>query len=80
VSIKTYARLTDGIVLDSGRLSGATALALLSDDLRARYTLGYRPSQGMPDGAFCNIHLTLAAEARQSKKNVIVETRAGYYR
>ena len=77
---KTFASLTGGIVLESGRSSGAATLELLLDDLRARYTLGYRPSQEMPENSFCHIQLTLTPEALQSTGHANVETRAGYYR
>jgi len=66
-----------GGVLDSGRSNGAKTLELLLDDLRARYTLGYRPSQDMPENSFFHIQLTLTPEAQQREGNAIVETRAG---
>jgi hypothetical protein len=79
-SVKTYAGLTGGIVLESGQSNGATTLAVLLDDLRARYTLGYRPSDDGPTGVFCHLQLQLGSDVRIRLHDAVIETRQGYYR
>jgi len=40
-------------------------LALLIDDLRMRYSLGYHPSAQKPKGKYCVIKVKLAPERRK---------------
>ena len=42
--INSYADMTGGPVLKSGKSDTAAKLSELIDELRGRYTLGYRPS------------------------------------
>ena len=55
-------------------------LALLIDDLRMRYTLGYHPSAQKPKGKYCAIKVKLTPETRKAIGNVVVEAKQGYYR
>ncbi|MDR3739756.1 MAG: VWA domain-containing protein [Terracidiphilus sp.] len=83
--IDHYADMTGGPVLKSGKSDTARKLAELIDELRGRYTLGYRPSVTRPPGAFCNLQLALttgayAARPGLNAKDIAVRTRRGYYR
>jgi len=81
--IKKYADLTGGPVLDTSNRKIAARLAEMIDQLRGRYTLGYKPSTAKPPGTFCKLQLRLTPEARQqlpSQRNIVVRTSRGYYR
>lgn len=81
--IKKYADLTGGPVLDTSNRKIAARLAAMIDQLRGRYTLGYKPSAGKPAGTFCKLELRLTPEARHqlpNQRNIIVRTSRGYYR
>ncbi len=76
--INKYADMTGGPVLkSSGREVGAR-LAELIDQLRGRYTLGYRPSSSEPAGSYCKVSVTLTSAAQ--KRDSVVRTERGYYR
>jgi VWFA-related protein len=55
-------------------------LAEAIDDLRGRYTIGYRPSEEKPAGTFCRVKVALGAGAPLRAQEWKVLTRAGYYR
>jgi VWFA-related protein len=79
--IDKYAELTGGPVLKSGKQEIPVKLAALLDELRGRYTLGYKPSVAKPDGTFCKIELKLAPISdHANNKQLVVRTRRGYYR
>lgn len=83
--INSYADMTGGPVLKSSETDTETRLSELIDELRGRYTLGYRPSVTRTPGTFCNLQLRLAASAYRdhpdlNAKNAIVRTERGYYR
>ena len=71
-------------------LSGGTKevpenLALLIDEVRARYTLGYKPTGGERQGKFRKLSLRLSPEFLSKhpevrKQGLVVMTRSGYYR
>jgi VWFA-related protein len=73
--INRYADLTGGPVLKTSKKEVAARLAALIDQLRARYTLGYKPGSVKPAGSFCKVQvkLTSAPEKR-------VRSMSGYYR
>ena len=75
-----YASTTGGQVIEFKKKELQEKLALLIDDLRMRYTLGYRPSAQKPKGKYCAIKVKLAPEAKKAVGNVVVEARQGYYR
>lgn len=77
---KKYAQLTGG---EWTALQGQAVdekLAVLIDDLRSRYTLGYRPAQAKPTGAFCKLRVVLSPQGKLEVKQWTVLARAGYYR
>src|SRR5205823_4530281 len=76
-----WGEITGGPVLTAhGEKSSAKSLSELLDRLRSRYTVGYRPSQSKPEGAFCSMRLQLTPEAAARLGKVKLQTRSGYYR
>jgi VWFA-related protein len=83
--IERYADLTGGPVLPSTQKGALTQLATLLDQLRARYTLGYKPAASAPEGSFHKLRVTLTPEAfaqhpEWRKSDIVVRARSGYYR
>ena len=75
-----YASVTGGQVIEFKKKELKEKLALLIDDLRMRYTLGYHPSAQRPKGKYCAIKVKLTPETKKAVGNVVVEARQGYYR
>jgi VWFA-related protein len=75
-----YAAATGGQVIEFKRKELQQKLAMMIDDLRMRYSLGYHPSAQKPKGKYCAIKVKLAPEAKKAVGNVVVEARQGYYR
>ena len=82
--IHRYADMTGGPILKSAKKDVAARLAELIDQLRARYTLGYKPVAGKPPGSFCRLQVHLSAayleRTHTRKQDVIVRVRDGYLR
>jgi VWFA-related protein len=83
--IDEYAKATGGPVLNTGTRDAPERLALLLDEIRARYTLGYKPTQVEPPGKFCKLSLQLRPQVAGEhpelrKQGLLVSTRSGYYR
>lgn len=81
--IRKYAELTGGPVLDTSKKEVAARLAELVDQIRLRYTIGYKPSTSKPEGTFCKLQLQLSPDAlktRPALRKLTVHTRQGYYR
>ena len=75
-----YAEITGGL---SPGLRGKNVEARLAeaiDDLRSRYTIGYRPTVDKPAGTFCRVHVALAPGAPLRPQEWRVLLREGYYR
>lgn len=82
--INKYADLTGGPVLKITKTEVAEKLALLIDELRKRYTLGYKPNISKSEGTFCRLQLTLNATAYKNhpelkKSEILIRTKTGYY-
>jgi VWFA-related protein len=75
-----YASISGGQVIEFKKKELNEKLALLIDDLRLRYSLGYHPSRQKAKGKYCAIKVKLTPEARKNLGNVMVEAREGYYR
>lgn len=60
---KKYAELTGGFAFELHGNNLSSRLMEVIDDLRALYTIGYRPTEEKPAGAFCGIKVALAPEA-----------------
>ena len=83
--IDEYARATGGPVLSTGTKEVPENLALLIDRVRARYTLGYKPTPANSQGKFCKLSLRVSPEFLSGhpevrKQGLVVMTRSGYYR
>jgi VWFA-related protein len=78
--VHKYARATGGQVVESSRKRIDRRLALLIDDIRKRYTLGYHPAGEKPKGKFCTIEVKLSPEAKKAHEGAVIEAREGYYR
>jgi VWFA-related protein len=75
-----YTRMTGGRVVESSGKKLHKQLADLIDEIRLRYSLGYRPSSRKPEGKYCAIRVKLAPELKKSQKDLVVEAKSGYYR
>ena len=82
--IDEYAKATGGPVLNTGTKEAADRLALLIDQIRARYTIGYKPTRVQPQGKFCKLSLQLSPELLRENpelhKSAFVLAKSGYYR
>ena len=76
----TYAERTGGAAVKLGGKPAEERLAELIDDLRARYTIGYRPSAPKEAGTFCKVRVALSPDAPLRSKEWVVQATAGYYR
>jgi VWFA-related protein len=75
-----YAELTGGEAIGLGGKRVEERLGELIDDLRSRYTIGYRPADEKPTGTFCMVQVSLAPGGALRPREWKVLTRAGYYR
>jgi VWFA-related protein len=82
--INKYADATGGPVLKSSKKEITARLSELLDQLRERYTLGYKPSTEKAPGSFCKLEVSLTSLAYQHgnsrKREILVRSRHGYYR
>jgi VWFA-related protein len=83
--IDQYAKATGGLVMSTSTREAADRLALLIDRMRARYTLGFKPTRVEPQGKFCKLSLQLNPEFLRDhhelrKSDLVVLTKSGYYR
>jgi len=75
-----YAELTGGEAIGLGGKRVDERLGRLIDDLRSRYTIGYRPKDAKPAGTFCKVQVLLAPDSNLRPREWRVLARAGYYR
>jgi VWFA-related protein len=82
--INKYADATGGPVLKTSKKEITERLSELLDQLRERYTLGYKPSTEKAAGSFCKLEVSLTSLAYQHsnsrKRDILVRSRHGYYR
>jgi VWFA-related protein len=84
--ISRYADMTGGPILNTNKKEVGTRLAELIDQLRERYTLGYKPLTARPSGTYCKLHLAVSGAAYKEHPDqlkgggVLVRMRQGYYR
>ena len=79
-SVKKYALASGGEVIETNARRMQGQLASLIDNLRLRYTLGYRPAITQPKGKFSAIKVRLTRESRKSMGGeVTISARQGYY-
>jgi VWFA-related protein len=77
---RKYAELTGGQAVSLRGKQPEERLAQLIDELRARYTIGYRPSDPQPAGTFREIFVELVPSQTLRPKEWTVLARRGYYR
>jgi Ca-activated chloride channel family protein len=75
-----YAEQTGGQVMKSSKEEVAAKLADLIDQIRTRYSLGYRSSVDQPPGKFCEIKLSVSTDVVKREGQVVVKAKRGYYR
>lgn len=75
-----YAELTGGQAIGLGGKRVDERLGELIDDLRSRYTIGYRPADEKPAGTFCKIRVTMAPHSALRAGEWKILARSGYYR
>ena len=75
-----YSQLTGGHVIESSEKKMESMLVNWIDEIRTRYTLGYRPPPGKSKGKFCKIEVKLSPDVRKREGKLLVEARRGYYR
>ncbi len=77
---KKYAELTGGQAVGMRGKQPEERLAELIDELRARYTIGYRPMESQSPGTFRRVRVDLAPGGALRTKEWKILTREGYYR
>jgi VWFA-related protein len=75
-----YAEATGGEAMGLRGRNAGERLGDLIDELRARYTIGYRPSEVKAAGTFCRLRVALAPETSLRPQDWSVLARQGYYR
>jgi hypothetical protein len=75
-----YAEATGGQAIGLRGKNPEQRLAQLIDELRARYTVGYRPSDSQSTGTYRKIRVELAPDGMLRPKEWVVLARQGYYR
>ena len=78
--VHKYARASGGHVVESSRRHIDERLAALIDEIRMRYSIGYKTVGQKPRGSFCAIEVKLSPEARKLHGETVIEARRGYYR
>ena len=74
--IRKYAELTGGPVLDTSKKEIAARLAELVDQIRLRYTIGYKPTTPKSQGGYRQVKV----DARSHDHGKLtVRTKSGYY-
>lgn len=83
--VEHLAQETGGPVLTAVEVDATQRFGALLDSLRARHTLGYRPSVARPVGSLCRLKVTLspdfwAAHPEVKAKDVQLRARSSYVR
>ncbi len=77
---RKYAELTGGQAVRVRGNKNQERLGQTIDELRARYTVGYSPSESRPAGTFCKLRVELAPGGALRTAEWTVLARQGYYR
>jgi VWFA-related protein len=77
-AVNKYAEETGGEVMGADKKEIDEKLGVMIDRLRARYAIGFRPSDLNDDGKFRPVKITISS-AKKRKDKPIVLTRRGYY-
>lgn len=77
---RKYAAWTGGQALQYDGKDVDGRMAQIVDELRSRYTIGYRPTQQKPADMFCKVRVALAPDAPLQPDEWLILAPAGYYR
>jgi VWFA-related protein len=75
-----YAEVTGGQAVGLRGKNPEERLAQLIDELRARYTVAYRPSEAQAAGSYRKVRVEVAPDGHLRPKEWTVRARQGYYR
>jgi VWFA-related protein len=78
-SVSKYAEETGGDLVKVEGSDAGKKLSQAIERLRARYSLGYLPSNEKWDGKYRRINLTVTAEVERREGKVIIQARKGYF-
>jgi hypothetical protein len=77
---RKYAQVTGGEAMNLRGGKVDERLSQLIDQLRSRYTVGFRPKGTKAPGTFCKLRVELAPDGALRPKEWKVLARQGYYR
>jgi VWFA-related protein len=78
-SVRPHANETGGIVIAAQKSDVGIRLIEMIEALRARYTIGYTPSNTQMDSKFRNIKLNVLPEVERREGGVTIFAKQGYY-
>ena len=76
--VNAFVEETGGEILGADKKEVDTRLAVIIDRLRARYTIGFRPTNDADDGKFRPVEIKITETKKRSEKPLVV-TKRGYY-
>jgi VWFA-related protein len=77
-AVNKYAEETGGEVMGADKKEVDDKLGLMIDRLRARYAIGFRPSDMNDTGTFRPVKITISTSKKRKEKPIVL-TRRGYY-
>jgi VWFA-related protein len=77
--VDPYSEATGGEVMGAKKNEVDAGLAKVIGHLRARYSLGFKPTNTTDDGVLHRIKLQLSSATLKQKGKLVVKTRNGYY-
>jgi VWFA-related protein len=79
-AVNRYVEETGGEVLGADKKEVDAKLGEVVDRLRARYALGFRPSDAADDGKLREVQITIAPNRKRKEKPQVLTKRGYYYR
>jgi len=76
--VNDFVERTGGEILGADKKEVDEKLGVMIDHLRARYTIGFRPTNDTDDGKFRPVEIKIS-ESKKRKEKPLVLTRRGYY-
>jgi len=76
--VNDFVERTGGEIMGADKKEVDQKLAVLVDHLRARYTLGFRPTNDRDDGKFRPVEIKITDSSKTAEKPVVL-TKRGYY-
>jgi VWFA-related protein len=76
--VNRYVEETGGEVIGADKKEVDTKLANVIDRLRARYAIGFRPSNAIDDGKFRPVAIKISPTTKRKEKPIVL-TKRGYY-